>query len=85
MWCSHEIVNIDNNHIHKGIKFLFFDFSYKVGITAGPLTSLAQGRSDSRQLLAGAILPLRIKAILWPGVFFAPVLVSFLSSCSYWP
>jgi hypothetical protein len=36
MWCSHEIINIDNNHIYKGIKFLFLDFSYKVGITRGP-------------------------------------------------
>jgi hypothetical protein len=33
MWCSHEITNIDNNHIYKGIKFLFLDFSYKMGIT----------------------------------------------------
>jgi hypothetical protein len=41
MWCSHEIVNINNNHIHKGIKFLFLDFSYKVGITARELLQRA--------------------------------------------
>jgi hypothetical protein len=33
MWCSQEIINIDNNHIYKRIKSLFLDFSYKMGIT----------------------------------------------------
>jgi hypothetical protein len=33
MWCSHEMINIDNNHIYEGTNFLFLDFSYKVGIT----------------------------------------------------
>jgi hypothetical protein len=45
MWCSHEIINIDNNHIYKGIKFLFLDFSYKVGITnPTPLTRISSSR-----------------------------------------
>jgi hypothetical protein len=45
MWCSHEITNIDNNHIYKGIEFLFLDFSYKVGIT---FVASAGGRGGAK-------------------------------------
>jgi hypothetical protein len=31
--CPHEMMNIDDSQIYKGMKFLFLDFSYKVGVT----------------------------------------------------
>jgi hypothetical protein len=39
MWCSREMINIDNTHIYKGISFLLFRLSstnYKLVITPSP-------------------------------------------------
>jgi hypothetical protein len=31
MWCSHEITNIDNDHIYKGLKFSLFKLFLQSG------------------------------------------------------
>jgi hypothetical protein len=52
MWCSHEMINIDNNHIYKRLKFLFLDFSYKVGITDIPGLARSIGNRFITQIWA---------------------------------
>jgi hypothetical protein len=50
LWCSQEMRNIDNTYRYKVIKFLFIDFSYKVGITVARHTALTARTPSSVSL-----------------------------------